>query len=275
MFGALYGELTPYAWREQDSETDAYSLFHDRSAAMGWLEKTGTTGQRTAAGLETRKQDAPGLWGMNDAGHEHLYPDAELPLVMWFQVGLTPVPAERSMPVQPFLRCAGDAAARIGALKLEAVQVLLPVDGLDASSRPKPTAMPSLLTAGWFVDSDPDARTSARIRLDSGQVPSIAAAAPHMQEWINRLDQEVFVCQSHSVTEHDPLPIQPPFADVFWNGPPLHQTTFHGKLAEWSLDALGWLGGFLADLSVWHCVTTPLLLTVSWGDQAVSGAAVE
>jgi hypothetical protein len=38
--------------------------------------------------------------------------------------------------------------------------------------------------------------------------------------------------------------------------------TFHGELAEWSIDALGWLGAFLAEASSQHGVTAPLLLTV-------------
>ncbi|TWJ20725.1 hypothetical protein [Micromonospora endolithica] len=39
--------------------------------------------------------------------------------------------------------------------------------------------------------------------------------------------------------------------------------TFCGTLAEWSLDALGWLGGFRADLSAQNGITTPVLLTVT------------
>lgn len=69
--------------------------------------------------------------------------------------------------------------------------------------------------------------------------------------------------ESHSLADHDPLTMEPPFDDSFWNGPSLHRATFHGALAEWSLDALGWLGGFLADLSARQGVTTPLLLTAS------------
>jgi hypothetical protein len=121
--------------------------------------------------------------------------------------------------------------------------------------------MPSLLTAGWFGDCDPRARTPVRVTLDSGQATSIPSAAPHMRERMSRLDQDVFVCDSYSLADHDPLTMPPPFDDSFWNGPPLHRATFHGTLAEWSPDALGWLGGLLADLSARHGVTTPLLLT--------------
>ncbi|MQS04249.1 hypothetical protein FNX44_020700, partial [Streptomyces sp. OF1] len=39
MFAALYGELRPHAWWGAEPEGDAYSLFHQRSAAMGWLDE--------------------------------------------------------------------------------------------------------------------------------------------------------------------------------------------------------------------------------------------
>ncbi|NHD16026.1 hypothetical protein G9447_00790 [Actinopolyspora sp. BKK1] len=246
MFAALYGELESHPWREPNSDRDPYVVFHDRSVAMGWIDE--------AAG---------GLWGMNDAGCDHPLAAPEIPLAAWFQVEMEPVVGERPMPVQPFLRCAGDAAARLGVLSLQAVQILLPVHGLDVSSRPAYAPIPSLLTAEWFGDSDPQSRTPVRVTLDSGQASSLSSAAPHLQEQIGRLDQDVFVCESLSPAEHDPLAIQPPFEDSFWNGPPLHRATFHGTLAEWSLDALGWLGGFLTELSAQHGVTTPLLLTAS------------
>ncbi|MGK3205411.1 hypothetical protein [Amycolatopsis sp. MEPSY49] len=39
--------------------------------------------------------------------------------------------------------------------------------------------------------------------------------------------------------------------------------TFEGTLREWSPDAIGRLGGFLADLAAREGVGVPLLLTVS------------
>ncbi|GAA4735782.1 hypothetical protein [Phytohabitans rumicis] len=242
MFAALYGELVPHPWLDPDTDRDAYWLFYHRSLAMGWLDEVG----------------AAGLWGMNDADREHPLADAGASLVAWFQVGAEEVPAGRPLPVQPFLRCAGDAVARMGRLELTAVQVLLPVQGLDPSSRPAYGHMPSLQTAAWYGDGDPLSRTPVRVTLDSGTDPSIRSAAPGMREWMSQ-EQDTFVCESHSLS--DPPPMAPPFDDWFWNGPPRHRVTFHGTLAEWSLDALGWLGGFLADLSARHGVSTPLLLT--------------
>lgn len=244
MFAALYGELTPH---RRGGDRDAYALFHERSLAMGWLDGTGTGGT--------------GLWGMNDAGQDH--PLAPAGLAAWFQVGVEPVPGDRPLPVQPFLRCAGDAVARLGALELRAVQLLLPVQGLDTSSRPECARMPSLLTAGWFGGRDPRTRTPVRVVLDSGQAPSIPSVASRMRQWVDDVDQDVFACESHSPDDRDPPVARPPFDDGFWNGPPRHRAAFRGTLAEWSLDALGWLGGFLADLSARHGVDTPLLLTAT------------
>jgi hypothetical protein len=263
MFAALYGELAPHPWRDPGADQDAYSLFYNRSLAMGWLDDIGGVVRKTAWGIEEREVGAAGLWGMNDAGQDHPRAAPEASLIAWFQVGVEPVPGDRPLPVQPFLRCAGDAAARIGTLRLQAVQLLLPVQGLDSRSRPEYAPIPSLRTAGWFGDGDPRSRTPVRVTLDSGQAPSIPSAAPQMRDRMRRLDHDVFVCESHALTDPEPLTMQPPFDDSFWNGPPRHRATFQGTLAEWSLDALGWLGGFLADLSARHGVTTPLLFTAS------------
>lgn len=257
LFAALYGELSRHPWRNPDSDLDPYFLFHERSLAMGWLDG------RAAGDPGDADLRAAGLWGMNDAGEDHPLAAPGASLVAWFQVGAEPVTGDRPLPVQPFLRCAGDAVARIGTLRLRAVQVLLPVQGLAAAARPEPALSPSLLSAGWFRDGDPRSRTPVRITLDSGQASSVPPAAPRLRDWLSRLDQDVFRCESYSLTDHDPLSVRPPFDDGFWNGPSRHRATFHGTLAEWSLDALGWLGAFLADLSARQGVGTPLLLTAS------------
>ncbi|MFI7124722.1 hypothetical protein ACIBQ1_03460 [Nonomuraea sp. NPDC050153] len=84
--------------------------------------------------------------------------------VAWFQVSADPVPG-RPLPVQPFLTCAGDVVARIGTLRLQALQILLPGR----------TIAPSLLLqdAEWFADSDPEARTRVRVTVDGGHDPAI------------------------------------------------------------------------------------------------------
>lgn len=255
LYAALYGEFAPHPRPDARDEPrqDAYSLFYARSAAMGWL----TPAVGGARG---------GLWGMNDAAAgPGLGPPS---LAAFFQVTLTE-PAEGTLlPVQPFLACAGDAVARLGTLRLDAVKVLLPEHDADADAR---FASPSsLLTSralqdalNWFGDCDPRRPAPARITLDGLADPSIRTAAPAIARWVREINQEVFDCESWSEDDH--LVLLP--ATTFEGGPDCdhhcdhHRVTFRGTLAEWSLDALGWVAAFLADVSARYGVRTPLILT--------------
>lgn len=257
MFAALYGELVPHAWRDPESELDVYSLFYHRSIAMGWLDDRGAGG-----GFEDRMLRAPGLWGMNDTGWNHPLAAAGAGLISWFQVEASVVADDRPLPVQPFLRCAEDATARAGTLDLSAVQVLLPVHGLDPASRPPYAPVPAMLTVHWFADRDPRSRTPVEVSISSGRDPSVPAVAQRLTDHLGHLDQEVFVCTSHEVAGRDAV-LPPPFDDTFWNGPPLHGVVLRGELAEWSCDAVGWLGEVIADSVAQLGVHSPLLLTVT------------
>jgi hypothetical protein len=246
----------PHAFRDSGSEPDAYSLFYHRSIAMGWLDDRPTHVPASA----------PGLWAMNDAGWNHPRAGAEAGLVSWFQVEASAVAHDRPLPVQPFLRCAHDATARAGTLTLSAVQVLLPVQGLDPASRAPYAPVPAILTKEWFAGCDPHARTPVQVSISSGRDPSIPAVAQQLTDYLARLDQDVFVCTSHNVTghdaDHDAAP-PPPFDDSFWNGPALHGVMLRGELAEWSCDATGWLAEVIADSAARLGVRSPLLLTVT------------
>jgi hypothetical protein len=253
MFAAFHGDLTPHPWRDPESEHDAYQLFHQRSVAMGWLDD-----QSSAAGDE-RAAKAPGLWAMNNANYSAHHAGTE-PFA-WFQVECSTPASDRPLPVQPFLRCAEDTIARIGTARLSAVQLLLPLQGLDPASRPRNALTPSLETCEWFAERDPQARTPVTISMNSGRNPSLSAVAQQLTTRLGRLEQEVLLqVGSGSTDKHATLP--PPFADEFWNGPPLHGITLRGELAEWSCDAAGWLAATIAD-SVAHLgVRTPLLLSL-------------
>lgn len=277
MFAGLHGELTLHAWRDFGAaESDAYSLFHSRSVAMGWLTEAvdGATG---------------GLWGMNDAGQRGPDADAPQPYAVWFQVSLPHLisPAQ-PLPLQPFLSCVGDVVARMGKLHLEAIQVLLPVQSVDRAKRsirsPRraiQVLLPAqsidrladkslhddglfapLSSAGWFFDCDPRSITRVQVVLDGGENPMIRSVASELFEWLQKIKQNVFVCDSFSLTD-DTNVVKPAFVDNLWVGPPQHPVTFYGTLVEWSLDALGWLATFLAGASFRFGVTTPMLLTVS------------
>lgn len=249
MFAALYGELVVHPWREPFiASSDLYSLFYARSLAMGWL---------TEATTET---SLCGYWGMNDAG-QGLVSNSQPPCIAWFQVTLTGT-SGRSLPVQPFLRCAGDVVARIGTLRLEAVQVLLPVQYLHKPSEaflPMDAVAELLSGANWFADCDPRLRTRVEVMLDGGQEPSIRSVAPEIFRWMQQIRQDVFLCDAFSLDDSGMI-LKPALTDELWCGPPQHRATFRGTLVEWSLDALGWLAAFLADAGSRHGLSTPLLL---------------
>lgn len=252
MFATLYGELMLHPWRDPVAAmSDAYSLFHARSSAMGWLTRA-------------VEHASVGAWGMNDAGQD---PDSEVQGVhrIWFQVSVSdPLPDDRPLPVQPFLACAGNVVARMGTFRLDAIQVLLPVQSIS-----KATDKYAVLTdAGWFADCNPHLTTRVRVILDGGQNPSIRSAAPKMVEWIQELKQEVFTCDAFSLTD-DAKVLPPIFGDQLWLGPPQHRATFYGSLVEWSLDGLGWLALLLASASAQHGISTPLVLTVSHSEGSV------
>ncbi|MQA62928.1 MAG: hypothetical protein GEU86_15870 [Actinophytocola sp.] len=260
MFAALYGELVPHAWRDPESKLDAYELFHQRSLAMGWLDDRNAGG-----GSEDRMRRAPGLWGMNDAGWNHPLAVPGAKLISWFQVEVSAVADDRPLPVQPFLRCAEDATASAGTLNLSAVQVLLPVQGLDPSSRPPYAPVPSIGTVHWFAERDPRSRAPVEVCLDSGQDRSNPVVAQQLKDRLGHLDQKVFEYTSYDVGGEG-TGISPPFDDSFWNGPAAQRVTFRGELAEWSLDAIGWLAEVLADCVARLGGHSPIVLTISARD---------
>jgi len=177
---------------------------------------------------------------------------------------LTEPNLRKLLPVQPFLGCAGDVMTRLGTLRLEAVQVLLPERDADEEAQfASPSGArvaSSLLHAGnWFADRDPRARTAVRVTLDGGPDPSIRTAASAILQWAREVRQEVFACDSLSLAEDDHLILRPIPFDPAPAGP--HRVTFRGTLAEWSLEALGWLAAFLADGASRHGISGQLMLT--------------
>ncbi|KJY24634.1 hypothetical protein VR44_34755 [Streptomyces katrae] len=262
MFAALYGELVPHAWRDPASEHDAYQLFHQRSLAMGWLDDRAGAEEVSAAGRRTHA--APGLWAMNDAGWSHPLAAPRPNLISWFQVEVSALPDDRPLPVQPFLRCAQDTTERVGAVRLTAVQILLPVQGIEASARPPYALVPSMRTSDWFGECDPQARVPVKVRIDGGVDRSIPMVAPQLARHVVPADQNVFAGEIDEVLPLGEFPA-PPFDDRFWNGPPLHGMTLSGELAEWSCDAVGWLAATVADSAAHLGIHTPVLFTVLQG----------
>ena len=236
LFAALYGTLTPRLDRDPATERDTYIQFHDRAQAMGWLDD---------------------LWAMNDAGQGDPREGREPSPATWFQAEAIPAAIRgRSLPVQPFLRCAGDVTDRIGALNLDGLQVLLPVHIMDVSQRPELARMPALSTAAWF--SDIPAWTSVTVTVASGRSVAMGDGAERIHDALHRYSQEAFVYGG----QVDRTPIDCPVPDAMWGGPVEHRTSFVGELIEWSLDAIGWLGALVGDIAARENVDVPLLLTV-------------
>ncbi len=255
MFAALHGELVLHPERDPvAAASDAYSLFVARSSAMGWL-------------ASVTENVSGGVWGMNDAGQQS---DR-----VWFQVSvLTPLSADQPLPIQPFLACAADVVARMGTLRLAGLQVLLPVQILAESantSAQRNAVLTLVQDSGWFADCHPQHSTRIRVTVDGGQNSTICSAASRMFQWMQTIQQDVFACDSFSLTD-DAAVWPAPFIDQLWLGPAQHRATFHGALVEWSLDALGWLAAFFASASCQYGVSTPLLLTFSRADGADSDA---
>lgn len=226
MFAAVYGNLVPHPWRDPAAaSSDAYSLFVARSSALGWL----TPASENATG---------GCWGMNDAGQD---PSSNPELgsrVAWFQVSLTEPPtASQSLPLQPFLSCIQDVLARIGTLSLRAVKITIPQSHSTTS-----TIVKLVEESGWFLDHDPKLSTLLQITLDGGSKAAMHSVVPVISQWVQETRQTLFACDSMVAL-----------------GP--HQILLSGTIAEWSLDALGWLATFLAHASARNGITTSLLFT--------------
>lgn len=261
MFAALYGRLTRHPWRGSEPDGDAYSLFYQRSLAMGWLDR-----RESGTSIGGRQAGASGLWSMNDAGWDHPLAPAEPPLAAWFQVEVEAVAPDQPLPVQPFLRCARDATDRVGVLELATVQLLLPVQGLDVPTRPPEELVASMETVPWFNEWDDQSRVQVGVEVNSGRSPVLLAVAGLFAERLDRLSRNVFVRTSDTYITSETAP-PPLFGDSFWNGPPSHGLTLQGELSEWSVDAIGWVSEVIAELSAHLGIRSPLLVTVTRSGQ--------
>ena len=119
VFVAVFGSIRLHSWTERDAlPEDAYSLFVSRSASMGWL--SATSSDQTTPSAHAR-------WGMNDAGQDW----SEKPgtsRIAWVQVAVTGVSGDSlSLPIQPLVSCVRDVVARVGKLRLDGLQLLLPL----------------------------------------------------------------------------------------------------------------------------------------------------
>jgi hypothetical protein len=218
ILAALFGDLALYPQPpiDPDRRQDiGYSLFNARSAALG-LTLHGDGEVNEGVGV-----------------------------VASFQLMLGD--DDKLAPMQPFLAVVEDVVARLGRLRLDAVQISMPAPDRGTSER---DALG--LASDWFALCDPALPVPVRVTLDSPdeRITMVAPAAMHRQamyEHVFRLDS---LSEDHLVLS----PIPPDSGDVH------HRVTFTGTLAEWSFDALGFLTAFLNDLAASQGIITPLIL---------------
>jgi hypothetical protein len=249
MHAALYGDLALHPG--VSGEPDIYGPFYARSAAMGWL-------------TPATEQASSGVWGMNDAEvAPHAGPDPAC--AAFFQVVLTGGFADGLLPVAPLLAAARDSLARLGTLRLDAIQVLLPErdppsPGQAASPAGQLLASSLIPAAGWFDHRDPDWLTRIRVTLDGGPDPAFSSAVSDLAERLRGLRPSVFTCESWSMDQDDHLILWPALFDDDASYPH-HRISLWGTLPEWSLDSLGWLAAMLSDVITRQGITSPLMFS--------------
>jgi hypothetical protein len=252
MLAALYGSLVRDPWLDPGPPPQAHALFGQRSAAMGWLDDRSDETGETKAGLR-------GLWTMYDAGWGD--PEGANSPISWFHVGIRPESGRHGLPVQPFLRCAGDVTIRIGKVDINAVVLLLPSQIIDVSPEIWSASLASSNPTYWFSYGNAQSRAAVKIDLRAGIGSAIADIGDSLKNDMRELDHHVFTWVSHAV-ERPPPDQSLPFDDSLWNGPAQSGITVQGMLAEWSLEAIGWLGETLTEAIARLGMHAPVVLTV-------------
>ncbi len=239
MFATFHGEHTP-SRGAREHDLDAYALFVQRSLALGWMTET----------------DA--LWQMNDAGWDHPGARPADRLIAWFQVDASLRDPDAPLPVQAFLRCALDAVRRGGEAEVDAVQILLPTAPLRAAASSRRTGPPTLQSRYWFDAADPADAVDVEVYLSSGS--GSADALPSVPDWLSSLDQDVIRLLPGEVVGTAPVE---PFDATFWDGPALVRLAARASLAEWTPEAIGWVGELVAEHVAARGGTGPILLTIA------------
>ena len=260
MFVALHGTFTLHPWLEATADLGPVPefLFRDRTASMQW-----SAGARNDLQSEPLVDDQPfGLWTVSDAGPDRIDTTRTPGPIAWFHAFLRSRPSPATpLPVRPFLTACDMAVRRLGQLHLGAVQLLLPLAGLDPS--PRTSAYPRVDGGGWWASSNPADRSTVTIGFDSGLSPDAFEVAPAVVARLNSLNQHVFNADLTSVRHSPPDPHGFALSNHLWPGPLSGGPTFDATIAEYNLDTIGWLGALVADLAVDAGAESPLLMTLS------------
>jgi hypothetical protein len=155
-------------------------------------------------------------------------------------------------PVQPFLAVVEDVVTRLGRVRLDAVQVSMPAPEPERGAAERDVLG---FSGDWFALRDTDLWVPVRITLDSPdeRIASVAPVAMHRQAMYEDVFRFDALSEDHLVL---PGPFEHP-------GDAHYRVTFTGKLAEWSLDALGFLAAFLDDLAATEGIAAPLTLNAA------------
>lgn len=259
----MYGALDVHSWLQgAQLHEDAYSLFVARSTAMGWpcveVAPSSSKGSTPDAPHQTGASGAA-LWGMNDAGQNWAC-GPETSRVMWVQVSLlNRSQAGRFLPVVPLLSLVGDVISRVGRLRLDGAQLLLPVHFAGVSFQQ--------LAAGtnWFSTSGSHRRVSVDITLDSGESPLVQEQAGLIADVLTSLPG-IFTLDSYHRSTSESVTasrLSPPAVGEVWLGEGHHEVVFTGTLPEWSLDSVGWVASAFAESCRRSSALTPILTSVS------------
>jgi hypothetical protein len=247
IFLGVYGALRPHPWLAAGELTqDAYSLFYARSCAMGWLADASAPSSASPAAR----------WGMNDAGQD--WSDAAgTSRVAWFQVALFgPPDGDKSLPIQPLLACAESTLNRVGSLRLDGLQLLLPIHSSGVASRQ--------IQAGrnWFAMSAATLHP-IRVTLDGGESSLVRDQLQEIAESVNDIVHGgELLSNTRWTSQATTHPLSPPVVDELWLGKEHHTATLYGTLSEWSFDSLGWTVSVLAEACRRSGAHTSVLVSV-------------
>jgi hypothetical protein len=240
MFVAIFGSLRSHPWIGPDPLTeDAYSFFASRAELMGWA-----------------KRGSSGLWDMNDAAF-NLSGSGHRARIAWFQVGLDETTVDGAgFPFHPLLTCGCEALGRVGEVRVQGTQFLVPlqIDGAPATISSVPN---------WFNACDPAARVTMRATLDSGEDPVLPRVAADVAALASEIAREPFaIAPAAAGTAH--VELLPEVTDGFWLGEGRHPITFDTVAPDRSPDSIAWTANLLTESCRRVGVKTSILVNIGW-----------
>lgn len=258
LFVALFGEFDR---RSRDaSEEDAYSLFHKRSQAMGWLDTRRVIHRRDDT---EERVGSPGLWALHDAGTgEVAKGGSEHSPAFWFQVGVAPLRVGDALPTQALLRCIDDVISSQGYFEPKAVQFILPAQLVRVGRQKEIGLSPSVESLAWAAMRDGAGRDSAPATIEVSSGTALPQGfADRLTENLQNFAAEIFGEPSASEAGANLFPIVTP--DHLWGGPAQSTFSIRGTFHGWTLEQIGWAATFIADSCARSGISHTIAVTIS------------